>query len=83
MNNAGIMYLGEAEIVAMTIYKRVMAVNHYGVVLLTQAFLPLLRHSKGRIVTMSSTGSEHFFYKIQPDKVIVMSGNTLCQRSSY
>ncbi|XP_071830334.1 estradiol 17-beta-dehydrogenase 2-like [Apostichopus japonicus] len=61
VNNAGIMYLGEAEIVAMTIYKRVMAVNHYGVVLLTQAFLPLLRRSKGRIVTMSSTGSEVAF----------------------
>ncbi|XP_055269033.1 17-beta-hydroxysteroid dehydrogenase type 2 [Moschus berezovskii] len=38
----------------MTEYKRCMAVNFFGAVEVTKAFLPLLRKSKGRLVNISS-----------------------------
>nr|XP_014698867.2 17-beta-hydroxysteroid dehydrogenase type 2 isoform X1 [Equus asinus] len=55
VNNAGIIcFPAEGELIPMTHYKRCMAVNFFGAVEVTKAFLPLLRRSKGRLVSISS-----------------------------
>ncbi|XP_004280152.1 17-beta-hydroxysteroid dehydrogenase type 2 [Orcinus orca] len=55
VNNAGILGLPtDGELIPMTEYKRCMAVNFFGAVEVTKAFLPLLRKSKGRLVNISS-----------------------------
>ncbi|XP_045295817.1 17-beta-hydroxysteroid dehydrogenase type 2 [Leopardus geoffroyi] len=55
VNNAGIIGLpADGELIPMTNYKQCMAVNFFGAVEVTKAFLPLLRKSKGRLVNISS-----------------------------
>lgn len=55
VNNAGILGLPtDGELIPMTDYKRCMAVNFFGAVEVTKAFLPLLRKSKGRLINISS-----------------------------
>lgn len=55
VNNAGIIgFPADGELIPMTEYKRCMAVNFFGAVEVTKAFLPLLRKSKGRLVNISS-----------------------------
>ncbi|KAI4559052.1 hypothetical protein MJT46_013694 [Ovis ammon polii x Ovis aries] len=55
INNAGVLGLPtDGELIPMTEYKRCMAVNFFGAVEVTKAFLPLLRKSKGRLVNISS-----------------------------
>lgn len=54
VNNAGIALGGPLEFLPMTTLRRQMEVNVYGALAVTQAFLPLLRRAKGRIVNMSS-----------------------------
>ncbi|XP_077610339.1 17-beta-hydroxysteroid dehydrogenase type 2 isoform X1 [Crocuta crocuta] len=55
VNNAGIIGLpADGELIPMTNYKQCMAVNFFGAVEVTKAFLPLLRRSKGRLVNISS-----------------------------
>nr|XP_055163165.1 17-beta-hydroxysteroid dehydrogenase type 2 isoform X2 [Nyctereutes procyonoides] len=55
VNNAGIICLpADGELIPMTDYKKCMAVNFFGAVEVTKAFLPLLRKSKGRLVNISS-----------------------------
>uniref|UniRef100_A0A8C5L9U9 Hydroxysteroid (17-beta) dehydrogenase 2 n=1 Tax=Jaculus jaculus TaxID=51337 RepID=A0A8C5L9U9_JACJA len=57
VNNAGIFHLPiDGELIPMTDYKKCMAVNYFGAVEVTKAFLPLLRKSKGRLVNVSSMG---------------------------
>jgi NAD(P)-dependent dehydrogenase (short-subunit alcohol dehydrogenase family) len=54
VNNAGIPAAGPLELVALDELRRVLEVNLVGAVAVTQAFLPLLRACRGRIVNMSS-----------------------------
>jgi NAD(P)-dependent dehydrogenase (short-subunit alcohol dehydrogenase family) len=54
VNNAGIVGAGPIEYVDLAEMRRVFEVNVFGLVEVTQAFLPQLRQSKGRIVNMSS-----------------------------
>jgi NAD(P)-dependent dehydrogenase (short-subunit alcohol dehydrogenase family) len=54
VNNAGISVAGPLECLPMTDFDRQMRVNVSGQVAVTQAFLPLLRRARGRIVFMSS-----------------------------
>lgn len=54
VNNAGIAIGGPLEFLPMTELRRQMEINVYGVLAVTQAFLPLLRRASGRIVNMSS-----------------------------
>uniref|UniRef100_A0A8C3VQ13 Hydroxysteroid 17-beta dehydrogenase 2 n=1 Tax=Catagonus wagneri TaxID=51154 RepID=A0A8C3VQ13_9CETA len=55
VNNAGILgFPIDGELIPMNQYKRCMAVNFFGAVEVTKAFLPLLRKSKGRLVNISS-----------------------------
>src|SRR5438128_10843768 len=54
VNNAGIPGAGPLELFPLDELRRVLEVNLIGVVAVTQAFLPLLKVSRGRIVNISS-----------------------------
>jgi NAD(P)-dependent dehydrogenase (short-subunit alcohol dehydrogenase family) len=54
VNNAGVSCAGPVELLRLEDFRRVFEVNVVGVVAVTQAFLPLLKQSKGRIVNISS-----------------------------
>jgi NAD(P)-dependent dehydrogenase (short-subunit alcohol dehydrogenase family) len=56
VNNAGIGIGGPLEALALDDFRRTLEVNTTSQLAVTQAFLPLLRRSKGRIVNMSSIG---------------------------
>jgi NAD(P)-dependent dehydrogenase (short-subunit alcohol dehydrogenase family) len=54
VNNAGMPAAGPMELLPLDELRRVIEVNFIGQVAVTQAFLPLLRAARGRIVNMSS-----------------------------
>ena len=54
INNAGIAVAGPIEAVGIEDFKEQFAVNVFGLVETTQAFLPIIRKTKGRIVNISS-----------------------------
>ncbi len=54
VNNAGVALGGPLEFLPQDEIRRVFDVNVFGVVAMTQAFLPLLRQAGGRIVNVSS-----------------------------
>jgi len=54
VNNAGIAVGGPLEVIPIEALRRQLEVNVIGQVLVTQAFLPLLRLARGRIVNMGS-----------------------------
>ncbi len=56
VNNAGIAVSGPLEFVALQDWRRQFEVNVNGQVAVTQAFLPLLRSARGRIVNIGSVG---------------------------
>jgi NAD(P)-dependent dehydrogenase (short-subunit alcohol dehydrogenase family) len=56
VNNAGIVVAGPLEHLALDALRRQLDVNVVGQVAATQAFLPLLRRARGRIVFMGSIG---------------------------
>ncbi|XP_039619421.1 estradiol 17-beta-dehydrogenase 2 [Polypterus senegalus] len=59
VNNAGVLgYVTDAEVLPVTVYQKNMAVNFFGAVQVSKTFLPLLRHSKGRLITISSMAGE-------------------------
>jgi NAD(P)-dependent dehydrogenase (short-subunit alcohol dehydrogenase family) len=55
VNNAGVVVGGPLEFLSADDLRKELDVNLVGVVQVTQAFLPLIRRSGGRIVNMSST----------------------------
>ena len=54
VNNAGIAVPGPLEFLPIDDLRRVLEVNVVGQIAVTQAFLPMLRQTRGRIVFMSS-----------------------------
>jgi NAD(P)-dependent dehydrogenase (short-subunit alcohol dehydrogenase family) len=56
VNNAGMGIGGPLEALDLDGFRRTIEVNTTGQLAVTQAFLPLLRRSRGRIVNMSSIG---------------------------
>lgn len=56
VNNAGSAAVGSVEGLDMKDFRNAMEVNYFGVVAMTKAFLPLLRVSRGRLITISSVG---------------------------
>lgn len=54
INNAGIAVSGPIEFVPIDDLRRQFETNVYGVVAVTQAFLPLLRQGRGRIINVGS-----------------------------
>ena len=55
INNAGIVIPGCVDFLQLADYRKVMEVNFFAAVKLTQECLPLLKRSRGRIVNLSST----------------------------
>ena len=58
VNNAGIAVTGPIELVPLQELRRQFEVNVFGQVAVTQAFLPLLRAARGRIVNVGSVGAK-------------------------
>ncbi len=56
VNNAGIAVAGPVEFVPLERWRTQLEINVLGVVSMVQAFTPLLRESRGRIVTVGSLG---------------------------
>ncbi|MGP6159740.1 MAG: SDR family oxidoreductase [Vulcanimicrobiaceae bacterium] len=56
VNNAGIAVAGPLEFLPLDELRRQFDVNYFGTIAVVQAFLPLLRGSRGRIVNISSVG---------------------------
>jgi NAD(P)-dependent dehydrogenase (short-subunit alcohol dehydrogenase family) len=56
VNNAGIGFLGPLELMPLEAFRAQMEVNVTGQLAVTQAFLPLLRRARGRIVFIGSIG---------------------------
>ncbi len=56
VNNAGIQVNGPVEALPMAQWRRVFDVNLFGHVAVTQALLPALLRSKGRVINISSIG---------------------------
>jgi NAD(P)-dependent dehydrogenase (short-subunit alcohol dehydrogenase family) len=56
VNNAGIGVGGPMEFVSIEDLRRQVEVNVFGAVAVTQAFLPLIRRARGRIVNIGSIG---------------------------
>lgn len=54
VNNAGIAVIGPTELLPMEQLRRQFEVNFFGAIALTQALLPALIHSGGRVVNVSS-----------------------------
>jgi NAD(P)-dependent dehydrogenase (short-subunit alcohol dehydrogenase family) len=54
VNNAGVAGGGPVELVAMSQVRHVLEVNLFGALAVTQAFFPLLKTARGRVVMMSS-----------------------------
>jgi NAD(P)-dependent dehydrogenase (short-subunit alcohol dehydrogenase family) len=54
VNNAGLGAAGPLECLAIDEIKRIFDVNVFGALAVTQAFLPLIRDGRGRIVMISS-----------------------------
>ncbi|CAL1540622.1 unnamed protein product [Lymnaea stagnalis] len=55
INNAGTASFGDIEFSTIESFRKVLDVNLFGTVQITQAFLPLIRAAKGRVLTL--TGS--------------------------
>jgi NAD(P)-dependent dehydrogenase (short-subunit alcohol dehydrogenase family) len=56
VNNAGIAVAGPLEYVPLDAFRRQLEVNVTGQIAVTQAYLPLLRRARGRIVFVGSVG---------------------------
>lgn len=55
VNNAGLnSVVADAELSPVANFRKCMEVNFFGALELTKGLLPLLRHSRGRIVTVGS-----------------------------
>lgn len=62
VNNAGVcVNFGDAELSLMSNYRGCMEVNFFGTLEVTKTFLPLVRQSQGRLVTISSPSGEQPF----------------------
>jgi short-subunit dehydrogenase len=58
INNAGIAVIGPIEALPLEEFRKQFEVNFFGVIAVTQAFLPFIRNTKGRIVNMSSVAGK-------------------------
>jgi NAD(P)-dependent dehydrogenase (short-subunit alcohol dehydrogenase family) len=54
VNNAGIAVLSPLEFIPLDLIKEVFEVNVFGMLAVTQTFLPLVRQARGRIINISS-----------------------------
>lgn len=61
VNNAGVPAAGPVELANLDEARALFEVNFFGALATTQAFLPLLRASKGRVINMSSVSGRFAF----------------------
>jgi NAD(P)-dependent dehydrogenase (short-subunit alcohol dehydrogenase family) len=61
VNNAGVPAAGPIELADLDEARNLFEVNLFGVITVTQAFLPLLRRSGGRVINMSSVAGRFTF----------------------
>jgi NAD(P)-dependent dehydrogenase (short-subunit alcohol dehydrogenase family) len=54
LNNAGISVAGPVELLPLADWRRQFEVNVFGLIAVTQTFLPLVRQGRGRIINMGS-----------------------------
>lgn len=54
VNNAGICYIGNVEIMAREDMNKIMTINFFGPINVCKAFLPLLRQYRGRLINVAS-----------------------------
>nr|CAD7429701.1 unnamed protein product [Timema monikensis] len=66
INNAGILSIGETELMTVEIFQRLIEVNTIGSVRVAKAFLPLIRKSKGRLVFTASCAGRATFPGLVP-----------------
>jgi NAD(P)-dependent dehydrogenase (short-subunit alcohol dehydrogenase family) len=66
VNNAGVVVPGPLEFIPLADFRRQLEVNVTGLLATTQAFLPLLRRARGRVVNVSSTSGRLAFPMIGP-----------------
>lgn len=59
VNNAGIQVNAPVEVLPMAEWRRVFEVNLFGHIAVTQALLPALLRSKGRVINISSIGGKY------------------------
>lgn len=57
VNNAGVGVFGPLELIPVEQFRRLLEVNVTGQLAVTQAFLPLLRRARGRIIMIGSIGA--------------------------
>ena len=72
VHNAGMVQPGFVEYQGMETYRRVMDVNYFAVVRLTQPFVQMLKQSQGRVVIVSSV-----------DGIVSLPGNAPYDGSKY
>ena len=72
VHNAGVVLPGFVDYQPISFYRRVMAVNFFAPVLLTQKLLACLRHSRGRVVLVSSV-----------DGIVSLPGNAPYDASKF
>lgn len=72
VNNAGVSFTAPLEFQDLGEIERVFAINVFGLIAVTQAFLPLLRKGRGRVVNVGSVG----------DRFTVPFGGALCASKS-
>ena len=72
VNNAGIGVTAPVEYISAGALRQQFDVNVFGQIAVTQAFLPLVRQARGRIVNMGSVGSE----------IAIPFGGALCASKS-
>lgn len=72
VNNAGIGATGPIEYLPAAVLRRQFEVNVFGQIAVTQAFLPLIRQARGRIVNMGSVGGH----------ITIPFGGALCASKS-
>ncbi|GFW52733.1 17-beta-hydroxysteroid dehydrogenase type 6 [Trichonephila clavipes] len=79
VNNAGVIERGEVEWTPLEVYRKHFEVNVFGVVSVTQAFLPLLRKYKGRVVTVTSIAGRLTFSGLVPYSMSKHAARSFCE----
>lgn len=72
VNNAGVGLMAPLEFQELSEIERIFAINVFGLLAVTQAFLPLIRKVRGRVVNVGSVG----------DRFTVPFGGALCASKS-
>lgn len=78
VNNAGVAGGGPVEFLSLDELRAMLEVNVVGVVAVTQAFLPLLRESRGRVAVMGSISGRLAYPYLSPYAMSKKAVSALC-----